>query len=268
MQKRASTLIALVLGCSGLAILAGASWRTRSTPPRPSRSGRASTADRPAAPDPLDRLPVCWRALPRRRVSDRREARVRQPDSTLRVRLGRTRRGHGKGQHRLPRHVVALAGEARVHRARARTRREQEHDGDQDGDGPGAAGEGSTGPARRIVAARPRDCCAARPEHAVQGDHGPSGSVPAHDRPALHPDERPGLRGHVKVDYAARPATITIRGPVWTGDPPKAACASRGARRRPTRGRERRHAHAHAVGQGDACKQRGAIITGQWTRVK
>ena len=45
----------------------------------------------------------------------------------------------------------------------------------------------------------------------------------------------PAPRKHLKIDYVADPATITIRGPVWTGDPHEGSCATRGALRRPIR---------------------------------
>ena len=46
----------------------------------------------------------------------------------------------------------------------------------------------------------------------------------------------PEPRRHVKIDYVAGPGTLTIRGPVWTGDPEEGAICDRGARTRRTPG--------------------------------
>jgi hypothetical protein len=78
----------------------------------------------------------------------------------------------------------------------------------------------------------------------------------------------PDPRGHIKIDYVAGPRTITIRGPVWTGDPNEGGwCEPWGPEA----------TYSWSVSDGtltlaprsaDACKQRGAIVTGEWTRVK
>ena len=79
----------------------------------------------------------------------------------------------------------------------------------------------------------------------------------------------PDPRGHIKIDYDAGPETITIRGPVWTGD------AKEGGWCEPW-GPESSYSWSVSdgvltltpSGKADACKQRGAIFTGEWTRVK
>jgi len=79
----------------------------------------------------------------------------------------------------------------------------------------------------------------------------------------------PAPRKHIKIDYVAGPATITIRGPVWTGDPHEGGVCD-------PWGPEATYSWSVSDGtlmlappsNADACKQRGAIVTGEWTRVK
>jgi hypothetical protein len=77
----------------------------------------------------------------------------------------------------------------------------------------------------------------------------------------------PDGRHHVRSDYVAGAATITIAGPVWTGEQNETAwCEPWGPEA----------TYSWSVGDGtltlaplgtDACKQRGAILAGDWTRV-
>jgi hypothetical protein len=78
----------------------------------------------------------------------------------------------------------------------------------------------------------------------------------------------PAPRKHLKVDYVANPRTLTIRGPVWTGDPDEGAgCDPWGPDA----------TYVWSVSDGtltleparkpDACMQRGAILTGEWARI-
>ena len=74
--------------------------------------------------------------------------------------------------------------------------------------------------------------------------------------------------GNAKVDYGAGPRTLTIRGSVWTGDPAEGAICD-------PWGPDATYAWSvsdvtltlELAGKPDACKQRGAILTGEWTRV-
>jgi hypothetical protein len=78
----------------------------------------------------------------------------------------------------------------------------------------------------------------------------------------------PSSRKHLKVDYVASPRSLTFGGPVWTGDPDEGGgCEPWG----PDAG------YSWAVDgdtltlaparPADTCKQRAAIVTGEWTRV-
>ena len=75
--------------------------------------------------------------------------------------------------------------------------------------------------------------------------------------------------GNVKVDYVARPATLTIGGPVWTGDPAEGGvCEPWGPAATYSWSVSEGTLKLTPSGKGDACKQRGALLTGDWTRVK
>jgi hypothetical protein len=79
----------------------------------------------------------------------------------------------------------------------------------------------------------------------------------------------PAPRKHIKIDYVASPATITIRGPVWTGDPDEGAICD-------PWGPEATYSWSVSDGtltlapasSADGCRQRGALFTGEWTRVR
>lgn len=79
----------------------------------------------------------------------------------------------------------------------------------------------------------------------------------------------PAPRKHIKIDYVAGRAAITIRGPVWTGDPNEGAvCDPWGPETTYSWSvSDDRLTLAPASG-ADPCKQRGAIVTGEWTRTK
>ena len=75
--------------------------------------------------------------------------------------------------------------------------------------------------------------------------------------------------GNVKVDYVARSAAITVGGPVWTGDPAEGGvCEPWGPAATYSWSVSDGTLTLTPSGRGDACKQRGAILTGDWTRVK
>ncbi len=75
--------------------------------------------------------------------------------------------------------------------------------------------------------------------------------------------------GHVKFDFVARPAAITLGGPVWTGDPSEGgACEPWGPAATYSWSVSDRTLTLTPSSKTDACKQRGAILTGDWTRVK
>jgi hypothetical protein len=79
----------------------------------------------------------------------------------------------------------------------------------------------------------------------------------------------PAPRKHIKIDYVSGPATITIRGPVWTGDPDEGAvCDPWGPEATYSWSVSDRTLTLAPASSADACKQRGAIVTGEWTRVK
>ena len=78
----------------------------------------------------------------------------------------------------------------------------------------------------------------------------------------------PRPRKHLKIDYVAGPATITIRGPVWTGDPDEgAACDPWGPEATYSWSVSDGTLTLEPAGKPDECKQRGAIVAGEWTRV-
>jgi hypothetical protein len=77
----------------------------------------------------------------------------------------------------------------------------------------------------------------------------------------------PAPRKHLKVDYVADSRTLTIRGPVWTGDPDEgAACDPWGPEATYAWSLNERTLTLEPAGKPDACKQRGAIMSGEWTR--
>jgi len=78
----------------------------------------------------------------------------------------------------------------------------------------------------------------------------------------------PVPRKHAKGDYVADPRTITIGGPVWTGDPDEGAiCDPWGPDATYSWTVSEGTLTLEPAGKPDACKQRGAITTGEWTRV-
>jgi hypothetical protein len=78
----------------------------------------------------------------------------------------------------------------------------------------------------------------------------------------------PAPRKHIKIDYVARPGSITIRGPVWTGDPDEGAtCDPWGPEATYSWSVNDGVLTLAPAGRPDGCKQRGAIVTGDWTRV-
>ena len=79
----------------------------------------------------------------------------------------------------------------------------------------------------------------------------------------------PDPRKHVKIDYVAGPDTITIRGPVWTGDPDEGGwCEPWGPLATYSWTVSDGRLTLTPSGRPDACKQRGAVLTGAWARVK
>jgi hypothetical protein len=78
----------------------------------------------------------------------------------------------------------------------------------------------------------------------------------------------PAPRKHLKIDYLAGPRTLVIRCPVWTGDPDEgAACDPWGPEATYAWSVSEGTLTLEPAGKGDECKQRGAITTGEWTRV-
>ena len=78
----------------------------------------------------------------------------------------------------------------------------------------------------------------------------------------------PAPRKHLKVDFVAGPRTLTIRGAVWTGDPDEGAgCDPWGPDATYSWSVKEGRLTLEPAGEPDACKQRGAIMTGEWTRV-
>lgn len=77
----------------------------------------------------------------------------------------------------------------------------------------------------------------------------------------------PAPRKHVKVDYIVDSRTLTFRGPVWTGDPDEGAlCDPWGPSANYSWSVSDGTLTLEPAGNPDACKQRGAILTGEWTR--
>ena len=177
---RAARALPLVLGLTALVVVV-------TTPSAVARADREvhdqvhpRREEGAAAQDHVDRLPVSARQLSRRRVPDRRQSRLRQPPTTVRVRRRRPRRGHEDRANRLSRHVVALTGTPRVHSPSDVAGREQA-DRDEDRGRAGAGGTGSTRRARRNLAAH----CA---------DRGPA------DRGALYTETAPAGQYTMVVD--------------------------------------------------------------------
>jgi hypothetical protein len=78
----------------------------------------------------------------------------------------------------------------------------------------------------------------------------------------------PAPRKHLKVDYVADPRTLTIRGPVWTGDPDEGAgCDPWGPEATYSWFVSEGTLTLEPAGKPDPCRQRGAIMTAVWTRV-
>jgi hypothetical protein len=78
----------------------------------------------------------------------------------------------------------------------------------------------------------------------------------------------PAPRKHLKVDYVAAPRTLTIRGPVWTGDPDEGAgCDPWGPDATYSWSVSEGTLTLEPAGKPDACKQRGGVMTGEWTRI-
>lgn len=79
----------------------------------------------------------------------------------------------------------------------------------------------------------------------------------------------PAPRKHLKIDYLAGRGTLTIRGPVWTGDPDEGAiCDPWGPEATYSWSVSDGTLTLASSGKADACMQRGAIVAGEWTRVK
>jgi hypothetical protein len=77
----------------------------------------------------------------------------------------------------------------------------------------------------------------------------------------------PDPRKHIKIDYVASARTITIRGPVWTGDPNEGGwCEPWGPETVYSWSVNNGTLTLALAGEPDACKQRGTIVTGDWTR--
>jgi len=77
----------------------------------------------------------------------------------------------------------------------------------------------------------------------------------------------PVPRKHLKIDYVADSRTLTIRGPVWTGDPGEGgACDPWGPDATYSWSVSEDTLTLQPAGKPDACTQRGAIMTGEWTR--
>ena len=77
----------------------------------------------------------------------------------------------------------------------------------------------------------------------------------------------PAPRKHVKIDYVPGARTLTIRGPVWTGDPDEGAiCDPWGPEATYTWSVSAGTLTLEPAGKPDSCKQRGALISGAWTR--
>jgi len=77
----------------------------------------------------------------------------------------------------------------------------------------------------------------------------------------------PEPRRHVKIDYVAGPPTLTIRGPVWTGDPEEGAiCDPWGPDATYTWSVSDGTLTLEPAGKTDPCRQRGAVMGGTWTR--
>jgi hypothetical protein len=78
----------------------------------------------------------------------------------------------------------------------------------------------------------------------------------------------PAPRKHLKIDYLAGPQTLTIRGPVWTGDPDEGAvCDPWGPEASYSWSVSEGMLTLEPAGTADGCRQRGGIMTGEWTRV-
>jgi hypothetical protein len=78
----------------------------------------------------------------------------------------------------------------------------------------------------------------------------------------------PAPRKHLKIDYLAGPQTLTMRGPVWTGDPDEGAvCDPWGPEANYSWSVSEGTLTLEPAGTADGCRQRGGIMTGEWTRV-
>jgi hypothetical protein len=77
------------------------------------------------------------------------------------------------------------------------------------------------------------------------------------------------LRKHAKIDYVAGGATITLGGPVWTGDPDEGGvCEPWGPEATYGWSVSDGTLTLAPTGKTDPCKQRSVVITGDWTRVR
>ena len=73
---------------------------------------------------------------------------------------------------------------------------------------------------------------------------------------------------HVKADYIATATTLRLGGPVWTGDSNEVGlCEPWGPDATYSWSVSDRTLTLASAGAADGCKQRGAIFTGEWTRV-
>lgn len=74
--------------------------------------------------------------------------------------------------------------------------------------------------------------------------------------------------GNVKVDYDAGEATVTFGGPVWTAGPEGGWCEPWGPEATYSWSVNGGVLTLAPAGKADTCKQRGTLITGDWTRAR
>jgi hypothetical protein len=79
----------------------------------------------------------------------------------------------------------------------------------------------------------------------------------------------PAPRKHGKVDFDASPGTITLGGPIWTGDPDESGiCEPWGPPATYSWSVSAATLTLASARTADPCRQRGAIVSGEWQRVK
>jgi hypothetical protein len=74
--------------------------------------------------------------------------------------------------------------------------------------------------------------------------------------------------GNAKIDFDANAGTLTLYGPVWTSESEGAICEPWGPKSTYSWSVSEGVLTLAPASQADACKQRGALISGDWTRVK